>query len=64
MATTNQDQTERVRERAYELWDRNHRPEGLDLQFWLLAERELRAAGMDLVEQAGLPVAHDEGRKA
>ena len=64
MATTNQDRTERVRERAYELWDRNHRPEGLDLQFWLLAERELRAAGMDLVEQARLPVAHDEGRKA
>ena len=34
---------EHIRERAYELWDRNHRPEGLELQFWLTAERELRA---------------------
>lgn len=64
MTTTDQDRIERAREGAYELWDRNHRPEGLDLQFWLLAERELRAAGRDLVEQARLPVAHDEGREA
>ncbi|AWN35820.1 hypothetical protein DK427_08715 [Methylobacterium radiodurans] len=34
---------EQIRERAYELWERNHRPEGLEIQFWLLAERELRA---------------------
>lgn len=34
---------EQIRERAYELWDRNHRPAGLDIQFWLLAERELKA---------------------
>lgn len=33
---------EQIRERAYELWERNHRPEGLEIQFWLLAERELR----------------------
>lgn len=32
-----------IRERAYELWERNHRPEGLEIEFWLLAERELRA---------------------
>ena len=32
-----------IRERAYDLWDRNHRPEGYELQFWLLAERELKA---------------------
>lgn len=35
---------ERIRERAYELWERNHRPDGLEMQFWLVAERELRAA--------------------
>ncbi|KQP94107.1 hypothetical protein ASF60_13460 [Methylobacterium sp. Leaf113] len=52
MTTTNQVHFERIRERAYELWDRNHRPEGLDMQFWLLAERELRAAGMNTTEQA------------
>lgn len=33
---------EQVRERAYELWERNHRPEGFEIEFWLLAERELR----------------------
>ncbi|WP_246689362.1 DUF2934 domain-containing protein [Methylobacterium sp. WL19] len=34
---------DRIRARAYELWDRNHRPGGLDMQFWLVAERELKA---------------------
>ena len=34
---------EQIRERAYELWERNHRPEGLEIRFWLLAERELKA---------------------
>jgi hypothetical protein len=34
---------ERIRERAYDIWDRNHRPDGFDVEFWLLAERELRA---------------------
>jgi Protein of unknown function (DUF2934) len=34
---------EEIRERAYELWERNHRPEGLEIRFWLLAERELKA---------------------
>lgn len=33
---------EHIRERAYELWERNHRPEGFEIEFWLLAERELR----------------------
>ena len=31
-----------IRERAYDLWDRNHRPEGYELEFWLMAERELK----------------------
>lgn len=34
---------DQIRERAYELWERNHRPEGLEIEFWLIAERELRA---------------------
>lgn len=33
---------EQIRERAYELWERNHRPEGFEIDFLLLAERELR----------------------
>ncbi|MBA8916034.1 MULTISPECIES: DUF2934 domain-containing protein [Methylorubrum] len=32
-----------IRQRAYELWERNHRPDGFEIEFWLLAERELRA---------------------
>jgi len=32
-----------IRERAYELWERNHRPDGMEVQLWLAAERELRA---------------------
>ena len=34
---------EQIRERAYDLWERNHRPEGFEMQFWLVAERELKA---------------------
>ncbi|MGH1574951.1 DUF2934 domain-containing protein [Methylobacterium sp. P31] len=32
-----------IRERAYDIWDRNHRPNGYELEFWLMAERELKA---------------------
>ena len=39
-----------IRERAYDLWDRHHRPEGYDLQFWLMAERELKAERLALQE--------------
>ena len=34
---------EQIRQRAYDLWDRNHRPEGQEMRFWVLAERELKA---------------------
>jgi hypothetical protein len=33
---------EQIRERAYDLWERNHRPEGFEIEFWLTAERELK----------------------
>ncbi|MGE7157617.1 DUF2934 domain-containing protein [Methylorubrum rhodesianum] len=32
-----------IRQRAYELWERNHQPVGFEVEFWLLAERELLA---------------------
>ena len=32
-----------IRERAYDLWERHHRPDGFELEFWFMAERELRA---------------------
>ena len=34
---------EKVRERAYALWEREGCPEGRAEQFWLVAEQELRA---------------------
>ena len=34
---------EEIRQRAYDLWDRHHRPEGQEMRFWVLAERELKA---------------------
>ena len=33
---------ERIRARAHELWEREGRPVGRDLEFWLQAERELK----------------------
>lgn len=35
--------TDEIRERAYDLWDRHHRPVGYDLEFWFMAQRELMA---------------------
>ncbi|MGU3463543.1 DUF2934 domain-containing protein [Methylobacterium sp. C33D] len=47
---------EQIRERAYELWERNHRPEGFEIEFWLLAERELRKE-RDRLKADGAPAA-------
>jgi len=35
--------TERTAARAYRLWEKAGRPDGHDVEFWLAAERELRA---------------------
>ena len=32
---------EQIRQRAREIWEENHRPDGRDQEFWLQAEREL-----------------------
>jgi hypothetical protein len=34
---------EEIKERAYDIWERRHRAAGFDAEFWLQAERELRA---------------------
>ena len=39
-----------IRERAYDLWDRYHRPDGYEAEFWFMAERELRAERRAKVE--------------
>ena len=33
---------EQIRQRAQEIWERNHRPDGRDEEFWYEAERELQ----------------------
>ena len=33
--------SEKIRERAYQLWDRAGQPEGREQEFWFDAEREL-----------------------
>jgi hypothetical protein len=33
---------EKIRTRAWELWEQNGRPVGRDVEFWLQAERELQ----------------------
>ncbi|GJE27697.1 hypothetical protein LKMONMHP_2558 [Methylobacterium organophilum] len=43
-----------IRERAYELWERHHRPDGCEMTFWLMAERLLEA------ERAAMSVAAPE----
>lgn len=42
-----------IRDRAYDLWDRNHQPEGYELEFWLMAERELKAERKARLERDG-----------
>jgi hypothetical protein len=43
---------DKIRERAYELWQEAGAPEGDDLRFWHQAERELSESdGLDLSEQ-------------
>jgi hypothetical protein len=32
---------EQIRQRAQEIWEENHRPDGRDDEFWHQAEREL-----------------------
>ncbi len=36
---------ERIRRRAYELWEQNGRPDGGEMAFWLQAEQEIDASG-------------------
>lgn len=42
--TNPKDLNDRIRERAYELWEREGRPHGRDSEHWKTAEKELGAA--------------------
>lgn len=55
---------DKVRERAYQLWDQAGRPEGRQHEFWYDAERELgEEEEMDITSEAeklDLPITPDE----
>jgi hypothetical protein len=66
-ATMNTHNQDRIRDRAYALWEADGRPDGRDGEHWTRAERELsEEAGLDLSEEdsevkrpplvAGLPI--------
>lgn len=42
---------QRVRERAYQIWEQAGRPEGLSHEHWLQAEAEISAEERDLDEE-------------
>ena len=47
MPNASSDQEKRIRERAYELWERDGRPEGRSQLHWEQAERETGASEAD-----------------
>ena len=44
-----------IRQRAYELWERDGRPAGQELDYWLRAEAELTGAGSLGLAHPGAP---------
>ncbi len=45
---------ERIRERAYEIWEREGRPAGKSLEHWLKAEAEIAAEEKGLKQEIEL----------
>ena len=58
---------DQLRSRAYQIWEREGRPQGRDLEHWLEAERELEAEDRKpraKKEEAGLEAARAYNRDA
>ena len=55
------DRNQRIRERAYDLWDQAGRPEGREDEFWGLASREVQSDedGEDPVPLDAVPSGDD-----
>jgi hypothetical protein len=47
------DDKQRIRERAYELWEREGRPHGRHIDHWMQAERETGGPGAEGIARAG-----------
>jgi hypothetical protein len=54
----------RIRQRAYEIWDRLGRPDGEAGAHWLAAERELLKASMDAITPAPKTAKQQAQRKS
>ncbi|MGE5271694.1 MAG: DUF2934 domain-containing protein [Thiohalocapsa sp.] len=48
---------ERIRERAYEIWEREGRPEGKSVEHWMQAEAEVSAEETGLEQEIKLEAA-------
>jgi hypothetical protein len=46
------DKTQRIRERAYQIWHEQGNPEGLANDHWLQAERELKEGDSNGVDES------------
>ena len=55
---------QRVRERAYAIWQREGNPDGAAEQFWLMAEEELLAEEQESLEQPGAGSPRPAARRA
>jgi len=44
---------DQIRQRAHEIWERNHRPDGRDDEFWHQAEKELLNEGGEQGDRKG-----------
>ena len=58
------DETRRIRERAYQIWEEAGRPEGRAVEHWLMAEKEIveGAAAEISSDKAGINAAHEYDR--
>src|ERR1019366_9027810 len=54
---------DQIRQRAHELWEQSHRPDGRDDEFWNQAERELQEAEESRKPRKRNPRRHLENNK-
>jgi hypothetical protein len=55
------DLTERIRQRAYAIWEHEGRPQGCDLTHWLRAEHEVRE-NLDTSSSTKVPAKPEKGQ--
>lgn len=46
---------ELIRARSYQIWEREHRPQGKHLEHWFRARTELRSEGLQRMRRGEIP---------